>query len=42
MISGHLTMQAGDGINRMEVRTSLRYEEIVPFVSLKSSVQVLR
>ncbi|XP_046586806.1 tripeptidyl-peptidase 2 isoform X1 [Neodiprion lecontei] len=42
MISGNLTMQAGDGINRMEVRTSLRYEEIVPVVSLKSSVQVLR
>ncbi|XP_012257165.2 tripeptidyl-peptidase 2 [Athalia rosae] len=42
MTSGSLTMQAGDGINRMEVRTSLRYEEIVPSVSLKSFVQVLR
>ncbi|XP_076397926.1 tripeptidyl-peptidase 2 isoform X1 [Megachile rotundata] len=42
MIDGSLTMQAGDGINRLEVRSSLRNEEVVPSISLKSSVQILK
>lgn len=42
MIDGSLTMQAGDGINRLEVRSSLRNEEVVPCICLKSSVQILK
>lgn len=42
MISGNLTMQSGDGINRLEVRSSLRNEEVVPSICLKSSVQILK
>ncbi|XP_043258788.1 tripeptidyl-peptidase 2 isoform X2 [Colletes gigas] len=42
MINGNLTMQSGDGINRLELRSSLRNEEVVPSVSLKSSVQILK
>lgn len=42
LIDGSLTMQSGDGINRLELRSSLRIEEVVPNVSLKASVQVLR
>lgn len=42
MINGNLTMQSGDGINRLELRSSLRTEEVVPCVSLKSSVQILK
>ncbi|XP_078038479.1 tripeptidyl-peptidase 2-like [Augochlora pura] len=42
MINGNLTMQSGDGINRLELRSSLRNEEVVPCVSLKSSVQILK
>ncbi|XP_015431328.1 PREDICTED: tripeptidyl-peptidase 2 [Dufourea novaeangliae] len=42
MINGNLTMQSGDGINRLELRSSLRNEEVVPSISLKSSVQILK
>ncbi|XP_017876642.1 tripeptidyl-peptidase 2 isoform X2 [Ceratina calcarata] len=42
MLSGNLTMQSGDGINRIEVRSSLRNEEVVPCICLKSSVQILK
>lgn len=42
MINGNLTMQSGDGINRLELRSSLRNEEVVPCISLKSSVQILK
>ncbi|XP_024939416.1 tripeptidyl-peptidase 2 isoform X3 [Cephus cinctus] len=42
LVNGNLTMQSGDGINRLELRSSLRNEEVVLNVSLKSSVQVLR
>ncbi|KAG7205321.1 hypothetical protein KM043_007323 [Ampulex compressa] len=42
MISGNLTMQSGDGINRVELRSSLRNEEVVPIICLKSIVQILR
>ncbi|KAK2578923.1 hypothetical protein KPH14_011132 [Odynerus spinipes] len=42
MINGNLTMQSGDGINRLELRSSLRSEEVVPCVTLKSSVQILK
>ncbi|XP_076661783.1 tripeptidyl-peptidase 2-like [Halictus rubicundus] len=42
MISGNLTMQSGDGINRLELRSSLRNEEVVPSICLKSSVQILK
>ncbi|XP_033232099.1 tripeptidyl-peptidase 2 isoform X2 [Belonocnema kinseyi] len=42
VLNGDLTMQAGDGYNRIELRSSLRNEEVVPSCSLKSSVQVLR
>jgi len=42
MINGNLTMLSGDGINRLELRSSLRNEEIVPNISLKASVQVLK
>ncbi|RLU16741.1 hypothetical protein DMN91_010941 [Ooceraea biroi] len=42
MIHGNLTMQSGDGINRLELRSSLRNEEVVPSISLKTSVQVLK
>lgn len=42
MINGNLTMQSGDGINRLEVRSSIRNEEIVPIITLKSSVQILK
>ncbi|XP_015124939.1 tripeptidyl-peptidase 2 isoform X1 [Diachasma alloeum] len=42
VIDGNVTMQSGDGIHRMELRSSLRNEEIVPSVTLKSLVQVLR
>lgn len=39
MINGNLTMQSGDGINRLELRSSLRSEEVVPCVTLKSSLR---
>ncbi|KAJ8670647.1 hypothetical protein QAD02_001906 [Eretmocerus hayati] len=42
LINGDLTMQFGDGIHRLELRSSLRNEEVVPNISLKHSVQVLR
>lgn len=42
MIGGGLTMQPGDGYHRIELRSSLRNEDVVPSCSLKSSVQVLR
>lgn len=42
MINGNLTMLSGDGINRLELRSSLRNEEVVPNISLKTSVQVLK
>ncbi|XP_050475739.1 tripeptidyl-peptidase 2 isoform X1 [Bombus huntii] len=42
IINGNLTMQSGDGINRLEVRSSLRNEEVVPSICLKSSVQILK
>ncbi|XP_076685935.1 tripeptidyl-peptidase 2-like isoform X2 [Andrena cerasifolii] len=42
MINGNLTMQSGAGINRLELRSSLRKEEVVPSISLKSSVQILK
>ncbi|XP_014208208.1 tripeptidyl-peptidase 2 isoform X2 [Copidosoma floridanum] len=42
MINGGLAMQSGDGIHRLELRSSLRNEEIVPNVTLKHFVQVLR
>ncbi|KAI4503188.1 hypothetical protein M0802_001410 [Mischocyttarus mexicanus] len=42
IINGNLTMQSGDGINRLELRSSMRIEEVVPSVTLKSSVQVLK
>lgn len=42
LINGDLTMQSGDGIHRLELRSSLRSEEVVPSVSLKHTVQVLR
>ncbi|CAL7943225.1 unnamed protein product [Xylocopa violacea] len=42
IINGNLTMQSGDGINRVEVRSTLRYEEFAPNICLKSSVQILR
>ncbi|XP_046818750.1 tripeptidyl-peptidase 2 isoform X1 [Vespa crabro] len=42
IINGNLTMQSGDGINRLEIRSSLRIEEVVPCVTLKSSVQILK
>ncbi|XP_066603717.1 tripeptidyl-peptidase 2 [Prorops nasuta] len=42
LINGNLTMQAADGINRLELRSSLRNEEVVPSICLKSSVQILR
>lgn len=42
LLNGDLTMQSGDGIHRLEVRSSLRNEEIVPSISLKYTVQVLR
>ena len=42
MINGNLTMLSGDGINRLELRSSLRNEEVVPNVCLKTSVQVLK
>ncbi|XP_076246823.1 tripeptidyl-peptidase 2-like isoform X2 [Calliopsis andreniformis] len=42
MINGNLTMQSGDGINRLELRSSLRNEEVIPSISLKSSVQILK
>lgn len=42
MINGSLTMQSGDGISRLEVRSSLRTEEVVPNICLKSSVQILK
>jgi len=42
MINGNFTMQSGDGINRLELRSSLRNEEVVPSISLKTSVQILK
>ncbi|KAH0553976.1 tripeptidyl-peptidase 2 isoform X2 [Cotesia glomerata] len=42
IVDSNLTMQSGDGIHRMELRSSLRNEDIVPNVTLKSIVQVLR
>ena len=42
LINGDLTMQSGDGIHRLELRSSLRSEEVVPNISFKHSVQVLR
>uniref|UniRef100_A0ABD2WWK7 Tripeptidyl-peptidase 2 n=1 Tax=Trichogramma kaykai TaxID=54128 RepID=A0ABD2WWK7_9HYME len=42
LLNGDLTMQSGDGIHRLELRSSLRSEEVVPVISLKHSVQVLR
>ncbi|XP_015173140.1 PREDICTED: tripeptidyl-peptidase 2 isoform X4 [Polistes dominula] len=42
IINGNLTMQSGDGINRLELRSSMRIEEVVPCVTLKSSVQILK
>ncbi|XP_070157555.1 tripeptidyl-peptidase 2-like isoform X1 [Polyergus mexicanus] len=42
MINGNLTMLSGDGINRLELRSSLRNEEVVPNISLKTSVQILK
>lgn len=42
LINGDLTMQSGDGIHRLELRSSLRNEEIAPNIFLKHFVQVLR
>ncbi|XP_034947596.1 tripeptidyl-peptidase 2 isoform X1 [Chelonus insularis] len=42
VIDGSLIMQSGDGIHRMELRSSLRNEEIVPSITLKNIVQILR
>ncbi|XP_058803991.1 tripeptidyl-peptidase 2 isoform X2 [Phymastichus coffea] len=42
LINGDLTMQSGDGIHRLELRSSLRNEEITPNILLKNFVQVLR
>lgn len=42
LISGDLTMHAADGISRLELKSSLRSEEVVPSISLKNTVQVLR
>ena len=42
LVDGNLTMQSGDGIHRLELRSSLRTEEVVPSITLKTAVQVLR
>ncbi|XP_020282375.1 tripeptidyl-peptidase 2 isoform X2 [Pseudomyrmex gracilis] len=42
LISGNLIMQPGDGVNRLELRSSLRNEEIAPVISLKTTVQVVK
>ncbi|XP_043288637.1 tripeptidyl-peptidase 2 isoform X2 [Venturia canescens] len=42
VIDGNMTMQSGDGIHRLELRSSLRHEEVVPSITLKTAVQVLR
>ncbi|OXU24497.1 hypothetical protein TSAR_010597 [Trichomalopsis sarcophagae] len=42
LINGNLTMQSGDGIHRLELRSSLRSEEVVPSITLKHTVQVAR
>lgn len=42
ILNGNLTMQSGDGIHRIELRSTLRNEDIVPSITLKNIVQVLR
>lgn len=42
LISGNVIMQPGDGVNRLELRSSLRNEEIAPVISLKTTVQVVK
>lgn len=42
VVNGDLAMHSADGINRLELKSSLRNEEVVPSISLKSTVQVLR
>ncbi len=42
LINGDLTMQSADGVHRLELKSSLRNEEVVPTISLKHSVQILR
>ncbi|XP_044020581.1 tripeptidyl-peptidase 2 isoform X2 [Aphidius gifuensis] len=42
VINGNFIMQSGDGIHKLELRSSLRNEDIVPSITMKNLVQILR